>query len=216
VGQALAAGELKALGGNLHVTQADLDACAHLVGQIGCAPFERALALEPDVIIAGRACDTAVFASLPKMLGFDMANVMHMAKIIECTSICCEPGGRDAMLATLDAKGFALESMNPARRATPLSVAAHSLYEQADPISFTEPDGTLKVDAARYTALDERRTHVTGATSRLPSAQVGRGPRSRGVRGGRRVKEYLMLVVFHSNNLHQRRLVVNISPSPGD
>jgi hypothetical protein len=43
-------------------------------------------------------------------------------------------------------------------------VAAHSLYEQADPISFTEPDGTLKVDAARYTALDERRTHVTGAT----------------------------------------------------
>ena len=164
VGQALSAGELNALGGNLPVTQADLNACSHLVGQIGCAPFERALALEPDVIIAGRACDTAVFASLPKMLGFDMANVMHMAKIIECTSICCEPGGRDAMLATLDAKGFALESMNPARRATPLSVAAHSLYEQADPISFTEPDGTLKVDAARYTALDERRTHVTGAT----------------------------------------------------
>ena len=160
VGQALSAGELNALGGNLPVTQADLNACSHLVGQIGCAPFERALALEPDVIIAGRACDTAVFASLPKMLGFDMANVMHMAKIIECTSICCEPGGRDAMLATLDAKGFALESMNPARRATPLSVAAHSLYEQADPISFTEPDGTLKVDAARYTALDERRTHV--------------------------------------------------------
>ena len=63
VGQALAAGELKALGGTLPVTQTDLDACSHLVGQIGCAPFERALALEPDVIIAGRACDTAVFAS---------------------------------------------------------------------------------------------------------------------------------------------------------
>lgn len=164
VGQALSAGQLKALGGHLPVTQADLDACSHLVGQIGCAPFERALALEPDVIIAGRACDTAVFASLPKSLGFNMANVMHMAKIIECTSICCEPGGRDAMLATLDANGFELESMNPLRRATPLSVAAHSLYEQADPISFTEPDGTLKVDAAQYTALDERRTHVTGAT----------------------------------------------------
>ena len=51
VGQALSAGQLKALGGHLPVTQADLDACSHLVGQIGCAPFERALALEPDVII---------------------------------------------------------------------------------------------------------------------------------------------------------------------
>jgi hypothetical protein len=54
--------------------------------------------------------------------------------------------------------------MNPERRATPLSVAAHSLYEQADPLTFTEPDGTLNVTHAKYTALDERRTRVTGAT----------------------------------------------------
>jgi hypothetical protein len=67
------------------------------------------------------------------------------------------------MLATLDPEGFELESMNPARRATPLSVAAHSLYEQADPLSFTEPDGTLYVDTARYVALDDRRTRVSGA-----------------------------------------------------
>lgn len=93
-----------------------------------------------------------------------MANVMHMAKIIECTSICCEPGGRDAMLATLDSEGFELESMNPDRGTTPLSVAAHSLYEQADPLTFTEPDGTLSVENARYTAIDHRRTHVVGAT----------------------------------------------------
>ena len=163
VGRALQAGELQALGGKLPVAQTDLDACTHLVAQMGCEPFERALRLDPDVIVAGRACDTAVFASIPKMLGFDMGHVMHMAKIIECTSICCEPGGRDAMLATLDATGFELESMNPARRATPLSVAAHSLYEQADPLSFSEPDGTLHVDTARYAALDERRTRVSGA-----------------------------------------------------
>jgi hypothetical protein len=164
VERALDAGELVPLGGHLPVAGADLHACAHMVAQMGCEPFERALALDPDVIVAGRSCDTAVFASIPKMLGFDMGHVMHMAKIIECTSICCEPGGRDAMLATLDAHGFELESMNPARRATPLSVAAHSLYEQADPLSFTEPDGTLRVDAARYVALDDRRTRVSGAT----------------------------------------------------
>jgi hypothetical protein len=164
VASALRAGQLAALGGHLPVTEADLHSCEHLVGQMGCEPFQRALDLEPDVIVAGRACDTAIFAAIPQRLGFDMANVMHMAKIVECTSICCEPGGRDAMLATLGAGAFELESMNPARRATPLSVAAHSLYEQADPVSFTEPDGTLRVDNARYEALDGRRTRVSGAT----------------------------------------------------
>jgi hypothetical protein len=161
---ALDAGELAALGGSLPVTQADIESCTHIVGQMGCEPLRRALELDPDVIVAGRACDTAIFAALPQALGFAMGHVMHMAKIIECTSICCEPGGRDAMLATLDAEGFELESMNPHRRATPLSVAAHSLYEQADPLSFTEPDGTLEVTHARYTAIDERRTRVSGAT----------------------------------------------------
>jgi len=163
VHRALRAGELTALGGELQVTREDIDSCTHIVGQMGVAPFQRAFDLDADVIIAGRACDTAIFAAIPQRLGFDMGTVMHMAKIIECTSICCEPGGRDAMLATLDANGFELESMNPERRATPLSVAAHSLYEQADPLTFTEPDGTLNVQAARYIALDERRTHVNGA-----------------------------------------------------
>lgn len=163
VATALAANQLKALGGTLPVSRADLESCSHIVGQMGCEPFNRALDLDPDIIIAGRACDTAIFAAIPQRLGFDMANVMHMAKIIECTSICCDPGGRDAMLATLDAAGFELESMNPDRKATPLSVAAHSLYEQADPLVFTEPDGTLSVEHARYTAINHRRTHVTGA-----------------------------------------------------
>lgn len=163
VARALEARELTALGGELPVTRADIDSCTHIVGQMGVAPFQRAFDLDADVIIAGRACDTAIFAAIPQRLGFDMGTVMHMAKIIECTSICCEPGGRDAMLATLDTNGFELESMNPERRATPLSVAAHSLYEQADPLTFTEPDGTLNVLAARYTAIDGRRTHVSGA-----------------------------------------------------
>ncbi|MEN9773190.1 MAG: hypothetical protein RL322_260 [Pseudomonadota bacterium] len=168
---ALASGELNPLGAALPVTAEEIDACTHVVGQMGCEPFERALALEPDVIVAGRSCDTAIFAAIPKRLGFDMAHVMHMAKIIECTSVCCEPGGRDAMLAELDHQGFVLESMHPGRRATPLSVAAHSLYEQADPTRFTEPDGTLHVGGARYEAVDARRTRVSGARWE-PAAQT--------------------------------------------
>jgi hypothetical protein len=89
---------------------------------------------------------------------------MHMAKIIECGSLCCVPGGRDPILAELDHDGFVLESMNPERRATPTSVAAHSLYEQADPFTMSEPDGTLDLTHARYEAVDGRRARVSGAT----------------------------------------------------
>jgi hypothetical protein len=56
--------------------------------------------------------------------------------------------------------------MNPERRATPVSVAAHSLYEQADPFVMHEPDGTLDLSGARYEAVDERRTWVSGAAWR--------------------------------------------------
>src|SRR6202158_3293375 len=88
---------------------------------------------------------------------------MHMAKIIECASLCCVPGGRDAILATLDHEGFELDSMAPQRRATPVSVAAHSLYEQSDPFTVHEPEGRLHLARATYRTIDDRRTRVVGA-----------------------------------------------------
>ncbi len=137
---------------------------SRIVGQMGVEAFSRALATGADVVIAGRACDTAVFAAIPHLLGYPMALAMHMAKIIECTSICCVPGGRDAMLGELNHDGFVLESMNPVRHATPTSVAAHSLYEQSDPFGVAEPEGLLRLDHVQYTALDAHRTRVSGAT----------------------------------------------------
>lgn len=136
---------------------------SRIVAQMGVEAFARALDAGADVVIAGRACDTAVFAAIPQMLGYPTALAMHMAKIIECTSICCSPGGRDAILGYLDGDGFILDSMNPERHATPTSVAAHSLYEQADPFSVAEPEGVLHLDDARYEALDAHRTRVSGA-----------------------------------------------------
>lgn len=160
---ARAEGRIRPFDGMPALTGEEIDASAHVVGQMGTGPFRRALEEGVDVLIAGRSCDTSIFAALPSLLGFPMGIVMHMAKIIECASLCCLPGGRDCILATLDDEGFELESMNPARRATPVSVAAHSLYEQSDPFGLTEPDGTLDLAAARYAAIDDRRTRVTGA-----------------------------------------------------
>ena len=144
-------------------TEAEVLSCRHIVGQCGTETFKRALQTLPDVLIAGRACDTAIFAALPEMLGYPPSLCLHMAKIIECTSLCCQPAGRDAMLAELSLDGFTLESMNPALHATPASVAAHALYEQSNPFEVEEPSGTLRLADARYEAIDAHRTRVSGA-----------------------------------------------------
>jgi hypothetical protein len=145
------------------LTPEAIDKASNIVGQMGMGPFIQALKADVDVIIAGRACDTAIFASLPSLLGYPTGLAMHMAKIIECGSLCCVPGGRDPILAELDHDGFTLESTNPDRKATPVSVAAHSLYEQSDPFTMREPDGTLDLSRAHYEAVDDRRTRVSGA-----------------------------------------------------
>ncbi len=175
VAHALREGRLQPIGAMPQIDERGIHACTHIVGQCGVETLRRALALDPDVIIAGRACDTAIFAAIPELLGYDAGLALHMAKIIECTSLCCEPGGRDAMLATLDDTGFVLESMNPARRATPQSVAAHALYEQDDPSRFAEPMGVVHLDTARYESLDVQRTRVSGArweAATAPSVKV--------------------------------------------
>ncbi|WP_158931800.1 acyclic terpene utilization AtuA family protein [Acidisphaera sp. S103] len=162
--EAVRSGRVSSFDGMPALTEEDVTEAAHIVGQMGMGPFRKALEADVDVIVAGRACDTAIFASLPALLGFPVGLAMHMAKIIECGSLCCVPGGRDPILAELDHDGFVLESMNPERRATPTSVAAHSLYEQSDPFMMQEPDGTLDLTHARYEAVDDRRARVGGAT----------------------------------------------------
>ena len=163
---ALHQGGLTPIGPMPMPSDGDVLACTHIVGQCGTETLARALREPTDVLIAGRACDTAIFAALPGMLGYPMALCLHMAKIVECTSLCCRPSGRDAMLAELGMDSFTLESMNPLAHATPASVAAHALYEQADPLEVEEPGGTLLLHTARYEALDAHRTRVSGAQFR--------------------------------------------------
>ncbi len=162
---AIRAGQVKPLGAIADLTEADVDASTQLVGQMGIEAFQRALTAGADVVIAGRACDTAVYAAIPGMLGYPLGPAMHMAKIVECASLCTTPGGRDALLGTLSTLGesFIIDSMNPLRNASPMSVAAHSLYEQDDPYRVYEPEGTLHVDSARYEQLDAHRCRISGA-----------------------------------------------------
>jgi hypothetical protein len=87
------------------LNEADVDEASHHVGQMGTEAFCRPL--RADVVVAGRACDTAIFAAVPALLGCAMEPTMHLAKIIECASLCRVPGGRDPILATLEGDSFA-------------------------------------------------------------------------------------------------------------
>src|SRR5262252_2580605 len=171
VKRAIAAGRVRPMDTMPPLTEAEVDAATHIVGQLGVEAFARALEADVDVVVLGRACDTGIFASIPALLGFPAGIATHMAKIIECASLCCVPGGRDSILGILDEDGFELESMAPSRAATPASVAAHSLYEQADPYEIREPSGRANLSQVTYRAIDERRTRVEGATFE-PAAQM--------------------------------------------
>ena len=146
------------------LTEAELDRSTGIVAQMGVEPFQRAIEMGADVVVAGRACDTSMFAAIPLMRGYDQALSRHLAKLIECTSGCADPGGRDAALGIIGDGYFTVESMDPKKRCTPVSVAAHSLYEQADPFQLEEPGGVVDLTHSIYQPVSDRIVRVTGST----------------------------------------------------
>lgn len=145
----------------------DIEYTSRIVGQMGMDPFIKALDYEPDVILAGRSCDTAIFASLPVKHGFDPALTIHMAKIIECGAYCAVNGsGSDSIFATIRKDDFILEPLNSNSYCTPESVAAHTLYEQAHPSIFIEPDGIIDCSNSEFYQLEDGKVRVTGTEIR--------------------------------------------------
>jgi hypothetical protein len=142
---------------------ATLESCRHIVGMMGHEPIVAALAGGADVVLAGRATDTAVAAAYPLMRGMPAGPTWHAAKIIECGGQCTTNPRAGGVLATVDATGFTIEPLDPTVACTPTSVAAHMLYETVNPFSMREPAGTIVVSDATYRALDDRRVRVEGS-----------------------------------------------------
>ena len=188
---AVRAGRVRGIDDMPALTEEEVTEAAHIVGQMGMGPFRRALAEDVDVLIAGRACDTAIFASLPTMLGFPAGLSVHMAKIIECASLCCLPGGRDSILATLDDDGFVLESMaRAAARDTGLGGGAQPVRTGRS-VHGVRTGGQLDLSGADYAAVDDRRMprHRRGVARVNRSVREDRrraaDRRARGAAGGR-------------------------------
>jgi len=146
------------------LTVEDVRNAVRIVAQMGPEPIMTGLKMGVDMVCTGRALDTALFAAYPLLKGYDKGLVMHMSKILECGAMSAEPPtSGDGMFAILEKDHFLVFPTNPKRKATVISIAAHSFYEREDPTREWGPDGYLDLSQARYEQYDERTVMVTGS-----------------------------------------------------
>jgi hypothetical protein len=138
-----------------------------IVSQIGIAPILSLLEQKADVILCGRACDTAIYAAPCIYEGYDPGLAFHMAKIMECGAMCSEPvAAADVMQGYIEKDRFELRPANPKQRCTLERVAAHTLYEQTDPYYIYEPDGVCDLTGSHYEQVDDRTVRVRNSRFR--------------------------------------------------
>lgn len=144
-----------------------IEESSRIVSQIGIAPIIKLLDEKADVIICGRACDTAIYAAPCIYEGYDEGLAFHMAKIMECGGMCSEPvAAADVMQGYMHKDYFELRPASPLRRCTVDRVAAHTLYEQSNPYLIFEPDGVCDLTNSVYNQVDERTVRVSGSVFR--------------------------------------------------
>lgn len=164
VAQALEDGKVSPLPPGEQLQKEHLQETVSIVAQMGIEPIIKALDAGAQVVLAGRCYDPAVFAAPAVRAGFDKGLAIHLGKILECASIAATPGsGSDCMFGYLRADHFDVEPLNPIRKCTTLSVAAHTLYEKTDPYILPGPGGHLDLRETRFEQLTDSITRVSGS-----------------------------------------------------
>jgi hypothetical protein len=159
----LDAGRISPLAPLGELDAATIESCAHIVGLAGHQPIAQALGAGAEVVLAGRATDTSMVAAVALRAGIAPGPTWHAAKTIECGSQCTTSPGSGPVIAEIDSGGFTVQSLDPGGECTPQSVAAHMLYENANPFRLREPSGTLDTTEATYTSLGAGRVRVEGS-----------------------------------------------------
>jgi len=150
-----------------------------IVAQMGHEPILKALKQKCDIILCGRSYDPSPFAALGIYHGMDPGLSYHLGKILECGALCAEPGTtKDCILGTLYKHSFTVRALNPIRKCTATSVAAHTFYEKEHPFILHGPgftlnlencefneisDGVIEVRNSQYIAEEEVRIKLEGA-----------------------------------------------------
>ncbi len=164
VKEKLAAGKIINMSSEMPLDATAVDETTTVVSQVGIAPIIELLKDGMDVIVCGRACDTAIYAAPCVYHGYNAGLAFHMAKIMECGAMCSEPvAAADVMQGYMYDDYFELRPANPIRKCTVSRVAAHTLYEQSNPYLIYEPDGVCDLTNSTFTQVDERTVRVAGS-----------------------------------------------------
>ncbi|WP_024822692.1 MULTISPECIES: acyclic terpene utilization AtuA family protein [Aminobacterium] len=157
-------GETEPLEADFPLTKEVIDQTTNVTASMGVEQFLYALEQGADVIIAGRACDDAVLAAYPIFKGFHKGISLHMGKAAECASLVCWPQMvKESIIATVHHDHFTIEPMHPKQRATPHSLAAHSMYERTNPFVQGLPGGILDMHESVYETVTDRIAKVSGS-----------------------------------------------------
>jgi hypothetical protein len=89
---------------------------------------------------------------------------------MECGALCSVPKSREA-LAVVRADSFDITPLDPSSRCTPLSVAAHTLYEKTRPDILIGPGGELHLASAVYELMDDKRSVRVSGGKFIPVAE---------------------------------------------
>ena len=164
VTEALHENWIEAIHGVPELTVETIEKAECIVAQMGVEPIQEALKTGCQVVLAGRAYDPSVFAALPIMLGFAPGLALHMGKILECAAIAATPGsGSDSVMGIVREDHFELVPLNPIRKFTKESTAAHTLYEKSDPYHLPGPGGMLNLKDVRFEEYPDGRVRIYGS-----------------------------------------------------
>lgn len=139
---------------------------SRIVGMMGVEPLQEALRQGAEVVIAGRCSDPALFAALPIMYGLPEGLSWHAGKVAECGTLACETSGKGVIVGRIRADEMLIGAVGDGLRCTPLSIAAHSLYENGDPYLHTECSGILDLTECTYEQVDDISVRVRGSAFR--------------------------------------------------
>ncbi|KAH9898810.1 hypothetical protein F4778DRAFT_782914 [Xylariomycetidae sp. FL2044] len=167
-------------------TEEQIENSARIVAQIGFEPFTEVMDAHPDfdVIIGGRAYDPSPYAAycvhqlkrqIPATSSESIRSYLggfhHMGKIMECGGLCSLPKSAGAVATVYETGLFDIRPLAPNSICSPLSVAAHALYENTQPNVLRGPGGKLILEDVRYEQLpDGRTTRASGAIVRPSKA----------------------------------------------
>lgn len=143
------------------LTEDDVDQAKRIVAQMGPEPVMKALQMNVDGVITGRALDIGLHMAFPLLKGFEKGLVAHMAKTIECGALCADPPINENIFAVLKKDHFLVFPPNPERRCTVRSAASHAFYERPDIRREVNPGGYLDISEARYEQFDDRTVKVS-------------------------------------------------------